>query len=210
MVMAGGGVNMKLICRLKQHSFFNLGTLSNLEGTLDKHLAGYIWMWFGLQSRAAPRIVGPLFCCLDSVLPYSKTWVIFVASVQYFNLNYLSEFYTPAFLSLREAWSFRYRDLRIVNTYAWIHATADSSVARSAVAQISPISTAAGAEAPWPPKRDIRRCPATILAASRTANATGRTNNLTVSITTISGTRAPGVPSGTRWAILWLNCITSL
>ena len=28
----GAGVNIKLICRLKQHSFFNLDTLSNLKG----------------------------------------------------------------------------------------------------------------------------------------------------------------------------------
>ena len=28
----GVGVNIKLICRLKQHSFFNLDTLSNLKG----------------------------------------------------------------------------------------------------------------------------------------------------------------------------------
>lgn len=97
-----------------------------------------------------------------------------------------------------------------MNTYAWMHATADSSVARRAVAQMRPISAAAGADAPWPPSSDISKCPATILAASRTANATGRTNNLTVSITTIKGTRAPGVPSGTRWAILWLNCIFRL
>ena len=83
-----------------------------------------------------------------------------------------------------------------------MQATAHSSVARRTIAIISPLSTIAGAEGPWPPKRTSRRWPATILAASRTARATGRTNSLIVSIITINGIRALGVPSGTRCAIL--------
>lgn len=91
-----------------------------------------------------------------------------------------------------------------------MQATAHSSVARRTIATISPLITIPDAAGPCPPRRVRRRCPATMLAASRTAKATGRTNSLMVSIRTIRGISAPGVPSGTRWAMLWLNCITRL
>lgn len=45
-----------------------------------------------------------------------------------------------------------------------------------------------------------RRCPAIILAANRTAKVPGRITFLTVSIKTIKGISAPGVPAGTKWA----------
>merc|ERR1719238_314079 len=54
------------------------------------------------------------------------------------------------------------------------------------------------------------RLAATILAANRTASATGRIKSLTLSINTIKEISAPGVPSGTKWAIFKLNCDTSL
>lgn len=47
--------------------------------------------------------------------------------------------------------------------------------------------------------------PAIIFAESRIANVPGRIILLVVSINTIKGVKAPGVPSGTRWAsICWV------
>lgn len=55
------------------------------------------------------------------------------------------------------------------------------------------------------PRSVRRRCPAIILAASRTAKVPGRITFLTVSMRTIKGMRAPGVPRGTRCAnICWV------
>ena len=48
--------------------------------------------------------------------------------------------------------------------------------------------------------RTIRRCPAIILAASRTARVPGRIRFLMVSIITINGIRADGVPCGIKCA----------
>ena len=50
------------------------------------------------------------------------------------------------------------------------------------------------------PRRVRRRCPAIILAASRTARVPGRMTFLTVSIMTINGIRALWVPLGTKCA----------
>ena len=90
-----------------------------------------------------------------------------------------------------------------------MHATAHSNVARSEMAATTPI-TIVRFPPPLLPKRVRRRCPATILAARRTVKAKGRTNKLTVSIRTISGIKALGVPSGTRCAKLWFNCFRIL
>jgi len=46
----------------------------------------------------------------------------------------------------------------------------------------------------------IRRCPAVMLAVSRTPSATGRINRLTVSIIIINGISGVGEPSGSMWA----------
>lgn len=58
-----------------------------------------------------------------------------------------------------------------------------------------------------PPMRCIRRCPAVMLAVSRTARATGWINRLIVSIITSMGMRKMGVPWGRKWAraafVLW-------
>lgn len=53
-------------------------------------------------------------------------------------------------------------------------------------------------EGPVLPKRVSNRWPAIILAANRTAKVPGRITFLMVSINTIKGIRAPGVPCGTR------------
>lgn len=50
------------------------------------------------------------------------------------------------------------------------------------------------------PRRVIRRCPAIILAANRTAKVPGRIIFLIVSMITINGIKAGGVPWGTKWA----------
>jgi hypothetical protein len=50
-----------------------------------------------------------------------------------------------------------------------------------------------------PPKSPIRRCPATILAVSRTDKVTGRIKFLTSSTSTIKDISSPGVPTGTKW-----------
>ena len=44
----------------------------------------------------------------------------------------------------------------------------------------------------------IKRCPATILAANRTDRVIGRISLLTISIITIKGINATGVPRGTK------------
>ena len=50
------------------------------------------------------------------------------------------------------------------------------------------------------PRRVRSKCPAIMFAASRTASVPGRITFLTVSIITINGMRAPGVPLGTKCA----------
>ena len=55
-------------------------------------------------------------------------------------------------------------------------------------------------EGPWEPKSVSNKCPATILAASRIESVPGRMTFLTVSIITITGMRATGVPLGTKCA----------
>jgi len=44
------------------------------------------------------------------------------------------------------------------------------------------------------------RCPARIFATKRTERVSGRMKELTSSISTINGIKAPGDPRGTRWA----------
>lgn len=53
-------------------------------------------------------------------------------------------------------------------------------------------------------KRVRSKWPAIILAAKRTDKVSGRIDDLIISIITIKGIRATGVPKGTRWAsIAW-------
>ena len=54
-------------------------------------------------------------------------------------------------------------------------------------------------------RRKIRRCPAVKLAARRNPNAIGWAKRLSVSIQTIAGIRAAGVPCGTRCLSRALN-----
>lgn len=62
----------------------------------------------------------------------------------------------------------------------------------------------------WLPKSVRRRCPAIILAASRTDRVIGRMRFLIISITTINGIRTGGVPVGTKWARNSVRLLISL
>lgn len=77
-----------------------------------------------------------------------------------------------------------------------MHATAHSKVinATNANKTILPLSL----NLPWPPNKVNKRCPAIIFAASRIPKVIGRIIDLTVSINTITGIKAPGVPNGTK------------
>lgn len=59
-------------------------------------------------------------------------------------------------------------------------------------------------EGPEFPKRVTSKCPAIILAVSRTANVPGRIIFLVVSMITRNGSKIFGAPWGTRWANIWV------
>lgn len=54
---------------------------------------------------------------------------------------------------------------------------------------------------PVDPSRDNSKCPAIMLAVSRTAKVMGRMRSLIVSMITIKGIRGAGVPWGVIWVI---------
>lgn len=58
-----------------------------------------------------------------------------------------------------------------------------------------------GMRGPQDPRRESRRCPAIMLAVSRTAKVMGRISSLIVSMITIRGINGAGVPWGVRWVI---------
>ena len=100
--------------------------------------------------------------------------------------------------------SAKYRALKTPNTYPWIKATAVSNVA----SKIKLLTTAIKIKkfcVGITPLRSVKsRCPATILAANRTARVNGRIRLLVSSIKTIRGISPPGVPKGTKClSILW-------
>lgn len=87
-----------------------------------------------------------------------------------------------------------------MNTYAWIMATADSSIKRRSCVIIKIDIKTIDKEFPVFPNKVSKRCPAIILAESRTARVPGRITFLIVSINTIKGIKTGGVPWGTRCA----------
>lgn len=94
------------------------------------------------------------------------------------------------------------------NTYDWIIATAVSKVSSKIWVTRSNVKIEDERLGPWLPRRTKSKCPAIILAANRTASVPGRITFLIVSIKTIKGIKAGGVPKGTRWAnicLVWLN-----
>lgn len=79
-----------------------------------------------------------------------------------------------------------------------MQATALSNIISKTNARASNLFVSLNVKQPCPPRRVSKRWPATILAASRTANVKGRITALTVSIITITGIKATGVPKGTK------------
>ena len=96
--------------------------------------------------------------------------------------------------------SFKYNELKIVNTYDWIHATATSNINKRINLIIKIIIIIIETLGPWDPNNVNNKWPATILAASRIDKVIGRIIFLTVSIITMIGIRNDGVPKGTKWA----------
>lgn len=82
-------------------------------------------------------------------------------------------------------------------------ATAVSKVNRSSWAIINKETINVDSEFPVFPKRVRSKCPAIILAESRTAKVPGRIIFLIVSIKTINGINTGGVPWGTKCANIW-------
>lgn len=83
-------------------------------------------------------------------------------------------------------------------------ATALSKVSNKICVNNNPIKVRFEAAAVWFPRRVINKCPATMFAINRTDSVIGRITFLTVSIKTINGMRADGVPEGTKWANMYI------
>ena len=84
-------------------------------------------------------------------------------------------------------------------------ATAASNVSSKICEANNIITKYKDREGPVLPSKVNKRCPAIILAASRTASVIGRIILLIVSINTINGISGPGVPWGTKCAnICWV------
>lgn len=103
--------------------------------------------------------------------------------------------------------SLEYRVLKIVNTYDWIIATADSNERRRSCAKIKIEIIKEDMEFPVFPRRVNNKWPAIIFAESRTARVPGRIIFLIVSINTIKGIKTEGVPWGTKWANMCLELL---
>jgi len=81
-----------------------------------------------------------------------------------------------------------------------MHATPTSNISSRIKATIRRSKTTDADMGPWEPNSVSNKCPAIILAPSRTDSVPGRIIFLTDSIITMIGISAPGVPVGTRWA----------
>lgn len=81
-----------------------------------------------------------------------------------------------------------------------MQATAHSNIKRRTKESITKKKVIEKFASPWLPSRVNNKWPATILAANRIAKVPGRIKDLTVSIKTITGIKAGGVPEGTKWA----------
>jgi hypothetical protein len=82
-------------------------------------------------------------------------------------------------------------------------ATADSRINSRICAIIRILNSDCLIVGPLFPRSVSKRCPAIIFAVNRTANVPGRIIFLTVSIHTINGIKAAGVPCGTRCSNMW-------
>lgn len=92
---------------------------------------------------------------------------------------------------------------RVINTYDWINATAISKIINPMNNHII-IVISMKLSIKLFPSSDISKCPAIILAVSRTANDVGRIILLIDSIITMKGIKIGGVPIGTKWQNMWL------
>jgi len=90
--------------------------------------------------------------------------------------------------------------ISVINTYAWMQATADSRIVKVMGAMRERTLENMGREVKAFPRRDISRCPAIKFAVRRTHKVIGRIMFLTSSITTINTIKAAGVPCGTKCA----------
>ena len=81
-----------------------------------------------------------------------------------------------------------------------MQATATSKSNNKNNPSIKPIKLKYPKVGPCDPNRVNSKCPATILAANRIDKVKGRIIFETVSITTITGIKNLGVPTGTKWA----------
>ncbi len=86
-------------------------------------------------------------------------------------------------------------------------ATADSRINSKICAEINNITREVERVGPVPHNKDSSRWPAQMLAARRTASVHGRKMFLIVSISTIKGIRANGVPCGTKCANMCFVCL---
>ena len=80
-----------------------------------------------------------------------------------------------------------YNDSRVLKTYLWIKETANSKRTNNKSPISVPSITTPGREDIGPLTNTISKCPATILAASRTESVKGRITVLMSSINTIKG-----------------------
>lgn len=102
-----------------------------------------------------------------------------------------------------------YRVIRVVNTYAWIIATAVSKIVSVAGIIIMVICVAKVIFVIIPLRRDRSRCPATMFAVSRTHRVIGRMRFLVISIITMKFIRGVGVPCGTRCVMTFFVCVVA-
>jgi hypothetical protein len=90
--------------------------------------------------------------------------------------------------------SLEYRVLRIANTYDWVIATAASKTSNRICAIINTVNSVCLIDGALFPSKVNSRCPAIMLAVSRTASVPGRIKLLIVSMMTMNDISIVGVP----------------
>jgi hypothetical protein len=91
-----------------------------------------------------------------------------------------------------------YRVISVMNTYAWMQATADSRIVRMIGVNIVSMVTVGVVDMRNLPRSDMSKCPAIRLAVSRTHNVIGRIRFLVISMATMKNMSGGGVPCGRR------------
>lgn len=92
-----------------------------------------------------------------------------------------------------------YSVINVINTYAWIQATADSKIVSIIGIMNMIIEEIKFVDIIAFPNSDINKCPAIIFAVSRTHKVIGRIMFLVSSMITMNLISAIGVPCGRRW-----------